>query len=166
MREHEGAAGESRPLTIRDYKPGPRRMDQVDWPGSDRPVWLLYLHCAEIQAAYFAARRWFEDQGQAVDQTATAWFELEFRYQLAARMLLGGRDPQRKLFRNVEAVRRELTTNELDYLMAAHERIETAEAAGWAGELRDPTLRRIAALLDLPVTASPDEVLEALAGKL
>ena len=164
MREPEGAAAESRPLTIRDFKAAARRIEPVDWPGSEKSVPLLYLHCDEFQAAYFAARRWFEDQGQDVAHSvAEEPFNLEMGYQLCQRMLLAsGLDHRRKLFADAAAVRRELSPNECAFFLTHHAEMQATEQAGWSGELRDRALRAIAMSLGLPMTASPEALVEAV----
>lgn len=151
-----------RPLTIADYEPARRRIVQVDWPGTTRKVSMLYLHCSEIQSAYFTARKWFADQGQAVDEASATQFELEMRYQLLQRMLLAAPDPQRKLLPTVEALRKALAPNKVSVLIERHNEIAATEAAAWAGELLDPAMRRIAQLLGLGVDALPEVVVEAV----
>lgn len=150
-------------LTVADFKPTKRKVDRATWPGGlGRDVHLLYLHCDETQASYFAARRWFASQGQDVDQVAAEQLELEMGYQLCQRMLLASENPKSKLFVDAAQVRRSLTPNEVVHFVEHHNRFAAEEVAGWAGELADPTLRRLAQMLDLPLTATPEQLLEAV----
>lgn len=118
--------------------------------------------CSDYQASYFAARRHFEDNGQAVDDAASEHLELEFRYQLLSRVLLASEETTRKLAPSVAMVRESITPNVAAALVGELERLSVDEVASWSNELRDMTLRRVATMLGLPMTVAPEELLSAV----
>jgi hypothetical protein len=146
----------------------PRRIETIGWPGDDsRTVAILYLVAKETQDAYFGARKHFEANSQAVDMAAGFQFELEHTYQLVQRMLLDpvAKDPEKKLFKTTDDVRRRLTPNEIDWFVAAHERIQKGELLNWKREDQFPQLRELAALLKME-GASDEDILNATVSRL
>ena len=126
---------------------------------------MLYLHCDEQQAAYFAAREHFDRRTQALDHMAERQFDLELEYQQLHRMLLQpeARNPAAQLFSSVDELRRELSPNEAAYLIEQHMEEQEREAAAWRAMPEDPHLRQIALALGLPETTRPDDLVDAVA---
>lgn len=125
---------------------------------------LLYLHCNEQQAAYFAAREHFELKNQALDSIGEAQFNLELEYQLVLLMALqpGARDPKARLFSDVAEVRASLTPNEVEEIIQAHMNEQATEIAAWTGRPKDAFLRQLARELAVDESTPPEELLAAV----
>lgn len=148
--------------SIREYKSARRRVETITWPGTDREVGLLYLHCIDQQKAYFEARKHFDRQNQPIEPLTIDQFNLEIDYQLIYRMLLepDAENPEARLFRSVSEVRAELTPNEAVNFIGEHLALQSKEADEWALGKQPSHLRQIARLLDVDETTEPDAIVE------
>ncbi len=159
--------------TIREYEGARRRTlgqggeedPDLKFPGTDKPMTLLYLHCGEMQDAYFAARAHYEKKAQSVDDVAAPQFQLELEYQQAFRMLLqpGAGNPSARLFKSVDEVRRDLTPNECSFIIDHHFEKQLKEGSVWAGAQGNLYIRQLARLLDRGEDTDPDELLAMVA---
>lgn len=111
--------------------------------------------------------RW-DDRAQKVDDSAEGFFNLEYGYQVIYRMLVDPElgNPEKRIFNSATQCRTKLSPNEAQHFLDEHERLQREEFADWHNEASDPMLRRIALLLGLAQTASPDEIVSAAEAKL
>lgn len=128
---------EPRRISIADIKGAVdrREVHEVDWPGVEgRRVGLLELRCAEIQAAYFAARDRFARAGLAsIDEAAREAFNEELEVQYCFRMLV---DPEARvakfrLFKSVDECRERLDPDERAFFATEQIRRQAEKVIGW-----------------------------------
>lgn len=153
-------------LTIKDYKGEDREVHVIAWPGTDRLVGLMLLHCDELQAAHFDARKRFRDKGQDVDEHSELELTREEQLQLCYRMLIDpeARVPAARIFKSPNEARARLSPDERQLFVGEHIRLQTEKVEGWRHNLANPHVRAIADLLGLDgpeVTA--DDVVRAVA---
>lgn len=130
-------------ITIRDFKSEGRAIDQVNWPGTGRKVGVLYLHCADYQQAYFAARERFEDMRVPVDPVGDPFFDREYSWQLCNLMLIQpGIRQVKSLFKDIEQARRELEPNEVDFFIDYQQSWQQRRAADWGLDEKGPTAQQ------------------------
>jgi hypothetical protein len=146
QRRQDNGSVEKKGKTIADYRTG-RRIEIVNWPGTDQEIGILYLSCDDAQKAYFGAREWFKKNNQPVDGAAAKDFELEERYQTIQRMLV---DPElhnanAKVCRTMQAAR-SLSPNEAEFFIIEHQKLQTDEAGGWYPDTPSDELTAVAAM--------------------
>jgi hypothetical protein len=128
-------------------------------------VGLLALNVGEIQDCYKGARRRLEDLGVPIDDDSADFLDLEMQYQILFRAVLQPDSvcAERRLFRNVAQVRKELSPNEVDYLIECRQIRMQEEIGAWRGKIATPALLLIASMLGLDETATPEAIVAAVA---
>jgi hypothetical protein len=127
-------------------------------------VGLLSLSCGEIQDCYKESRKRLEDLGIPIDEDSADFLDLEMQYQIIAHCVLepDSLAPDRRLFPNVAQVRKELTPNEIDYLIECRQTEMQAEISAWRAKLSSPAMLLIASLVGLDETATAEDVIAAV----
>lgn len=93
----------------------------------------MQLHCGEQQDAYRLAREWFKDLRLDIGDLGAFQFELEFQYQLVAKMLLraGAQDSKATVLEGGAEARKELTPNEVVWFIDQHTKLQEQEMSAW-----------------------------------